>query len=243
LIDFRRAITGVGSLYCEPNAPCTTTGADYDSYSTFSRDTRLKALRDEMRGLEASLGTGNSIVRKVKSTLQARSEVALGTGTSFYDALSRDGVVESWSSDPNVSYLARWGNSNPPSPPVAFLGSADAFFECVRARESLVQSAWSQCHQNTCTGNEPSVKAVETSRMDGKMMSAYHALEQISSGGGIDPGVYTAVNAYYRKLPLANVRSMACSGAGGRCNAFEAPGRIPNWTAAPVDSLESRWGL
>ncbi len=248
-IDFRRNITGVGALYCGPGAPCPTTGADYDNYSTFSRDARLVDLRNEMRALAAKLGPSNSAVQTAKRALEARGEVALGTGTGFYDAYATDGIIESWNSDPNVSYLARWGYVSAPSSKLRAQSSADAFLEGLKGRESLVQSAYYQCHYWTCTGSEPSVRAVETSRLDAKMKGAYAELARLTADPGVDASTLADLRTRYRNFGLKNFTSSRCAGSGGACTADDvvwasgAAARVPAWSSEPKDDLTARWGL
>jgi hypothetical protein len=250
-IDFRRAITGVGSFFCGPAAPCASTSASYDNYSTFSRDARLKDLRDEMRALAVRIedeGGDTSVIDQARRTLEARGEVVGASGVSYYDALARDGVVESWSPDPNLDYLARWGNRAASTPNLAASSAAEAFLEALKSRESLVQSAWYQCHYSSCTGDEPSVRALDTSVLDEKVKAAYPELARKAADPGVDAETAARIRARYREVPLQNFTAAACA-SGQSCTADDvvwgagAAERVSNWSSKPTDALTARWGF
>ncbi|MBS1960880.1 MAG: hypothetical protein JST04_01600 [Bdellovibrionales bacterium] len=248
-IDFRRGITALGALYCGPSAPCATTGADYDNYSTFSRDARLKDLRDEIRAIGAKLGPRNSAVKSVRKTLEARGAVAAGSSTTYNDALASDGTIEAWSADPNVAFAARWGFTGTADANQRYAFAADAFLEALKARDGFVQSAWYQCHYWTCSGTEASVKAVETSRIDANIRAAYGELARFDADPGVDAATRASTRARYRGFGLQNFTASVCAGSGRSCTADDvsfangAASRMNDWSANPVDDLPKRWGF
>jgi hypothetical protein len=108
-VDFRLSLTTAGSTHCNPSHPCDPAGTDYDNYSTFSRDSRLRDLRTDMETIADKLGESNSAVRVAKDSVEARGEIIKSSGLTYLDALEKESVMAGWSADPNVSFRARWG--------------------------------------------------------------------------------------------------------------------------------------
>jgi hypothetical protein len=244
----RRDLTTMGAWFCGPNYRCAATSDEYDGYSSYSRDARLVTIRDDIRRLAAKLSSTNPVLVQSLDELVRLGEVVPGSVATYRDALDRDGLIESWSSDPNESFLVRWGISNQAPPRNRFLAQSFAFLQAIRFRERQVSDAKYYCQDSTCTGDEPAVKALDTSTLDAKIRPAHAEIVSLGIDSSVTAPDRESISALYRDVVVEYLDVSHCVGPS-YCTADDvtwstgAAARVPNWTSKPQDEIKARWGF
>jgi hypothetical protein len=169
----RLEVTRIGNFYCHVQV-CAPDSADYDHYSTPSRDARFR--ETQLRFLE--------ILARVPAEAPLRSyleEVAqipiAGDFVAWDYMINRDGLSERMSADPTQSFFARWALPDLAPLPKALTNLrnwAQGWFH----RDGKVAAAHLLCRADgdsaelSCDPEAVEVRALATTRLDGSLRSA-----------------------------------------------------------------------
>jgi hypothetical protein len=246
-LQMRLLITAESIPFCIVS-PCSKTSANYDNYSTFSRDAKLISEQQEIAGLITKMGPDSSAVNNFEQNVGDEGEVIEGSGLTYLALVTDPTLLPKLNSDPRVSYEARWGISQAtPDPTLQFYTLSQALFSLLKERQTEVVNGYYTCLKGTCTPNSATLNALNTSHLDGGIKLVIDQTLAAAAATGVDPAALANVHQTFRHSEVYNINA-DCSDTHTYCTfddivwAPDAATHFNAWSPNATDSINSRWG-
>jgi hypothetical protein len=230
-VQLRKRVTAPSLIYCYYKT-CTPTSTDYDNYSTFERDVRLKKQIMDIQGLLSKLGPQDSSVKRAVSDLSRKGDIVAGE-LSYFNLATDPTIAQRLNADPSLPYSLRWGyklnsTSN-------YLGLSQAMEDLIYIRSTLIRDA-----------------SENTSTLDGGIRLIYSKLKNASHDWGVSFSARQAAKTKYQNTAVPSLYSVECAMRGHSstyCNLQQliwnkqSAKHIENWSPLPRESVLHRWGF
>ncbi len=172
-LEARDGVTRLGSYICHLQ-PCEPGSADYEAFSTPSRDRRFRETQAKFRELLQRIPANDPALAELRET--ARATALLPGRSAWSYMINQESIADRMSADPRDSLWLRWARTQP----AAY--SALSYLQKVFAwiwqwRDERVLAADELCHWGeACDPNSPEVRALDTTRIDASLRLARASL-------------------------------------------------------------------
>lgn len=242
LLYYRVDVTVQGYFHCHLQS-CDPQSTMYDDLSTPSKDRRLREKRDEFLSIVAGISPADPFLIRLEQELKA--PLFNGNSALVYDYIYNvGGISDKMSSDPSVSFLARWGL--PESEASRVVLAPRIFSSAFYTRMDEVRKALVACkpEQSTlaCDPNSSEIRKLSTSRFDKSFRIFKRILDRealLVSAEVLDSAIvdskryYTTEDCPWEKY--------------GYCTAFDylfdGKTYIDDMTSDPTDIARRRYGF
>jgi len=217
----RLQITEQGYYLCSL-VPCAANDANYNTWSTPVRDSNLVSQIQVFKATQAN--PNDPDVQSFRG--DANSSIYLG-GASFLNVLTSS-VAQSFDANPQHSFFARWGQTDPADADARLKGLAQVAFDNYMARVDQVY------------GN------ADTTRLDQAFRTAQQNFlaDFQNSSAAVQADVTATLQSQATGLPFC--QNSGCGTTAG-CTMYDLmvadPSHIQNMTSDPSDSQAARFGF
>lgn len=247
-IDLRMNVTSEGLSACYFHT-CDPSSGDYSAYSTFSRDARISTLREQILDLISKLGSSNQTVQAEIGTLTDHGEIIIGSGLTYLSLIQDPNQMSKLNADPRVSFAARWGLDDTQNPTLSFYTLAQALNVLIKDRDTLVNSASTQCLNGTpCNPSSETTKSLNTVALDTNIRNVIEQANASAQESSFDSSALVSVKSYFDQTALTSMPQNDFCTDPNQCTyndviwATGANLRLTQWSSNPNDSVKSRWG-
>lgn len=253
-LQYRLTLTAMGATICGVN-PCDTDGSDYDSYSTQSRDARLKKSQiDLLKTVESLGGMQSDIVRSAIKNADIDHDMINGHPLSYKEFIFSTDLMNELDADANRTFAERWGIRGFQNQKMEFAVLNAQLLYTLRERQDLTDSAINYCIKKECNSQDTSIIQLNTSKIDFGLKSLSPKLSELKKSleTAKESTFLRQIQSPYRKIPISEykgaLKSSFCE-SSSKCTLYDvlwrkdALMRIPKWKSQPTDSATSRWGL
>jgi hypothetical protein len=243
-IEERLMITAQSEAFCFL-VKCAADSDDYSNYSSFARDSRLKSEQVDMAKLIQKLGPADAGVLQLNAELSKYGLLIQGTTLTYTDLVQDPTRLAAFVSDPHATFAARWGlNLTNPDPTIQFYALAEDLIFFLGARSGMVDEGYLRC-EHGCDPKSPSIKVVNTGRLDGGIRAVFTEVMDASQASGVDAAALPAVRAFYAKAYLHgfDANSSDPKTYDDVIWVDGAAERMKIWSPRPQDDLNKRWGF
>lgn len=252
--DFEQAVASrytvtVSSLYpCFYNR-CDIDSAEYNDFSTFSRDARIQKEIAEIRSLILKLGPKDPVVVTVQKKLKDMGPIIKGLPLTYLNLIEDEKASAALNSDPTVSFLKRWGiDERVDSANLNFMALSAVVKSLLWTRNGLVARAYSYCH-NGCDETTTQIRALNTKDSDREFQFIFQKLQESVSANGLSLSLVLQVKDGFAKDVLNYVQGCPTKSAPKVCTfqdvvwQSDSASRISNWSYDPKETADKRWGF
>lgn len=254
-LKFRLRITANGSTICG-FVPCDINGSDYDSYSTQSRDARLRQAQNDLFNTIESLGGMNSrVVKDAIKKAKINSELIKNYPLKYKDIIFSTEIMNALDADANKTFAERWGIKSIPNQKSEFALLNTQLHYTLKDRLYYTDSANYYCIQYECDPQKLSIIQLNTVKRDIGLKFLSERLNELKIYLEQEKefSFLRQLQSPYRKINVSEaypetISSPLCENPS-ICTLYDvlwrkdALLRVPNWKSQPTDSVTSRWGL
>jgi hypothetical protein len=240
---YRRHNTADGYFHCHFQY-CDPKGTMYDDFSTPSKDRRFREVRDmflaQLKQIPSNDIYLNELIQSLKEPLFVGHEI------STYDyVFNVNGVSDAMSSDPTVSYAARWGLAETADNELLLANSLFmmAYFDRYRTVQKAINECAPESRPLRCNPRSPEIVKLGTHRFDRSLNLFKQRIDAAL------PQALPASVAIAEKVALQIILFPGCpwSDKETYCYSydylFSNRGLIGKMTSEPTDPWHQRMGL
>lgn len=252
---FRKHLTAVGATVCG-FFHCDPEGADYDSYSTNSRDLRLRRAQvDLLKEIKRLGGVEEEIVQEALESENLDEEFLSGYGLTLKDFILSKERIEAVKADANLNFRERWGLEPYSNKKVEFAFLNNQLEFAINERQNLFDRAYYNCVFEKCDPEDSFIKTLNTSRLDKGLVPLGQSLHELRRSDELknDQDFLNWIQEPYRYITISInydniVKSLSCVDPD-RCTLYDVLWKndsllnIMNWKSQPTDPINGRWGL